>query len=217
MAGKGSSPMSRFLKCNAKTTLRHLIVWSRCGTMPKFQWKKRLTFRNIYVQSWQNHSFPIIFRKHTQGLAPSCDVTHDTGENFSSSSTLLFSSSLHKNVCLCEQSDFVMEFDILLNLCEPSDCVLQFGSDVTSENSRQMYESILFCLVNYEVVDLGKYCEFDQKLIGNVPFTHSSAIWTKIILLLHIFFKWQRKRGRFDSWFYNATTKINPKFHLDTI
>ena len=41
------------------------IVWNRCGTMPKFQWKNRLTFRDIYIQSWQNHSFPIIFRKHT--------------------------------------------------------------------------------------------------------------------------------------------------------
>ena len=47
------------LKCNAKTTLRHVIVCNTCG-MPKFQWKNRLTFRDIYVQSWQNHSFPII-------------------------------------------------------------------------------------------------------------------------------------------------------------
>ena len=35
---------SLVLKCNAKTTLRHLIVWNRCRTMPKFQWKNRLTF-----------------------------------------------------------------------------------------------------------------------------------------------------------------------------
>ena len=94
------------LKCNAKTTLRHPIVWNRCGTMPKFQWKTRLTFRDIYVQSWQNRSFPIIFRKHIQGLAPCCDVTHDTLNDFSSTSILLFSSRLHKNVCLWEQSDF---------------------------------------------------------------------------------------------------------------
>ena len=72
-----------------------------------------------------------------------------------------------------------MEFDILLHLYEPFDCVLQFGNarcDVTSENSRQMYESTPFCLVNYEVLDLGKYCESDQKLIGYVSFIHSSAI-----------------------------------------
>ena len=121
-------------------SVRHLIVWNRYGTMLKFQWKNRLTFRDIYVQSWQNHSFPIIFRKHTQGLAPSCDVTHGTGDNFSGSSILSFSPSLHKNVCLWEQSDFEMEFDILLHEYQPFDCVLQFGSvrcDVTSENSRK--------------------------------------------------------------------------------
>ena len=150
------------LKCTAKTTLRHLIVWNRCGTMPKFQWKNRLTFRDIYVQSWQNQSFQIISRKHTKGLAPSCDVTHDTGDNFSGSSILLFLSSLHKNVCLWEQSDFEMELDILLHEYQPFDCVLQFSNvrcDVTSKNSRQMYESTLFCLVNNKVLDLGKYCE----------------------------------------------------------
>ena len=171
------------LKCNAKTTLCHLIVWNRCGMMLEFQWKKSLTFRDIYVQSWQNHSFPIIFRKHTQGLAPSCDVTHDTGDNFSSSSILLFSSSLHNNVCLWEQSDFEMEFDILLHLYEPVSCS-SVMSGVTS-----LPKSTPFCLVNYEALDLGKYCEFDQKLIGNVSLIHSSAIWTKIILPLHFYFK----------------------------
>ena len=50
------------LKCNAKTTLRHVIVCIRCWTMPKFQWKNRLSFRDIYVQIWQNHLFPIISR-----------------------------------------------------------------------------------------------------------------------------------------------------------
>ena len=159
--------------------------------MPKFQWKKRLTFWYIYVQSWQNHLFPIIFQKRTQGLAPSCDVTQDTGDNFSSSSILLFLSSWHKNVCLREQSDFEMEFDILLHLYETFDCVWQFSNvrcDATSENSRQMYESTPFCLVNYHSRSW-KYCEFDQKLIGYVSFIHSSAIWTKIILPLHFYFK----------------------------
>ena len=88
-----------------------------------------------------NHSFPIIFRKHTQDLAPNCDVTHDTGDNFSSSFILLFSSGLHNNVYLREKSDFEMEFDILLHEHQPFDCVLQFGNarcDVTSEQSRQM-------------------------------------------------------------------------------
>ena len=160
--------------------------------MPKFQWKNRLTFRDIYVQSWQNHSLPIIFRKHTQGLAPSCDVTHDTGDNLSRSSILLFSSSLHKNFCLWEQSDFEMEFDILLHEYQPFDCVLQFGNvrcDVTSENSRQIFESTPFCLVNNKVLDLGKYCKFDRKLIGYISFIHSSAILTKIVLPLHFYFK----------------------------
>ena len=72
-----------------------------------------------------------------------------------------------------------MEFDILLHENEPFDCVLQFGSvrcDVTSENSRQMYESTPFCLLNNKVLDLGKYCEFDQTLIGYVSLVHSSAI-----------------------------------------
>ena len=66
-----------------------------------------------------------------------------------------------------------MEFDILLHEYQPFDCVLQFGSvrcDVISEHSRQMYESTPFCLVNNKVRDLGKYCEFDQKPIGYVPF-----------------------------------------------
>ena len=178
------------LKCNAKTTLHHFIVWNSCGTMPKFQWKNRLTFRDIYVQSWQNHSFPIIFWKHTQGLAPSCGVTHDTGDNFFGSSILSFSSSLHKNVCLWEQSDFEMESYILLHEYQPFDRVLQFGNvryDVTSENFRQMYESTPFCLVNNKALDLGKYCEFDRKLIGYVSFIHS-AIWTKIVLPLHFYF-----------------------------
>ena len=98
------------MKCNAKMTLRHVIVCNRCGTMPKFQWKNRHNFRDIYVWSRQNHSFPIIFWKHTQGLVPSCDITHDTGNKYSSSSTLLFLSSLHKNAWLWEQSDFEMEF-----------------------------------------------------------------------------------------------------------
>ena len=52
-----------------------------------------------------------------------------------------------------------MEFDILLHGYQPFDCVLQFGNvrcDVTSENSRQMYESTPFCLVNNRVLDLGK-------------------------------------------------------------
>ena len=175
------------MKCNAKTTLRHVKVCNRCGTMPKFQWKNRLTFRDIYVWSWQNHSFPIIFRKHTQGLVPSCDVTHDTGNKYSSS-ILLFSSALHKNACLWEQSDFEMEFDILLHEYEPFD--LQFGSvrcDVTSENYRQMCESTPFCLVNNKVLYLGKYCEFDQKLIGYVSLIHSSATWTNIVLPLHFY------------------------------
>ena len=81
-----------------------------------------------------------------------------------------------------------MEFDILLHEYEPFDCVLQFGNvrcDVTSENSRQMYESTPFCLVNNKVIDLGKYCKFDQKPIGYVSFTHSSAIWTNVVLPLH--------------------------------
>ena len=72
-----------------------------------------------------------------------------------------------------------MEFDILLHEYQPFDCVLRFGCvrcDVTSENSRQMYESTPFCLVNNKVLDLGKYCEFDRKLIGYVSFIHSSAI-----------------------------------------
>ena len=72
-----------------------------------------------------------------------------------------------------------MEFDILLHECQPFDCVLQFGSvrcDVTSENSRQMCESTPFCLLNNKVLDLGKYCEFNRKLIGYVSFMHSSAI-----------------------------------------
>ena len=159
--------------------------------MLKFQWKSRLTFRDIYVQTGQNHLFPIIFWKHTQGLAPSCDVTHDTGDNFSGSSILSFLSSLHKNVCLWEQSDFEMEFDILLHEYQPFDCGLQLGNvrcDVTSENPQQMYKSTPFCLVNNKVLDLGKYCEFDRKLIGYVSFIHSSAIWTKIILPLHFYF-----------------------------
>ena len=72
-----------------------------------------------------------------------------------------------------------MEFDILLHEYQPFDCVLQFGNvrcDVTSENPRQMYESTPFCLVNNKVLDLGKYCKFDRKLIGYVSFIHSSAI-----------------------------------------
>ena len=84
-----------------------------------------------------------------------------------------------------------MEFDILLHEHQPFDCVLQFGNvrcDVTSENSRQMYESTPFCLVNNKVLDLGKYCEFDRKLIGYVSFIHSSAICTKIVLPLHFYF-----------------------------
>ena len=183
-----------------KTTL---LVWS-WNAMPKRlyviflygtdteQWRnlngKIPTFWDTYVQSWQNHSFPMIFRKHTQGLAPSRDVTHDAGDNFS---ILSFSSSLHKNVCLWEQSDFEMEFDILLHEYQPFDCVLQYGNvrcDITSENSRQTYESTPFCLVNNKVLDLGKYCEFDRKLIGYVSFIHSSAIWTKIVLPLHLYF-----------------------------
>ena len=39
-----------------------------------------------------------------------------------------------------------MEFDILLHEYQPFDRVLQFGNvryDVTSENSRQMYESFV--------------------------------------------------------------------------
>ena len=39
-----------------------------------------------------------------------------------------------------------------------------------------------------KVLDLGKYCEFDKKLIGYVSFIHSSAIWTKIVLPLHFYF-----------------------------
>ena len=50
------------------TTLSHVIVCNRCETAAKFHWKNRLTFRDIYVQSSHNHSFPIIFRKHTQDL-----------------------------------------------------------------------------------------------------------------------------------------------------
>ena len=91
-----------------------------------------------------NRSFPIVFQKHTQGLVPSCDFTHDTRNKYCSSSILSFSSSLHKNVCLWEQSDFEMEFDVLLHEYKLFDCVLQFGSvrcDVTSKNSQQMYGS----------------------------------------------------------------------------
>ena len=51
-----------------------------------------------------------------------------------------------------------------------------------------MYESTPFCLVNNKVPDLGKCCEFDQKLTGYVSFIQSSEIWTKIILPLH--FTW---------------------------
>ena len=68
-----------------------------------------------------------------------------------------------------------MEFDILLREYEPFDCVLQFGRfrcDVTSEYS---HESTPFCLVNDKILYLGKYCEFDQKLIGYVSLIHSSA------------------------------------------
>ena len=82
--------------------------------------------------------------------------------------------------------------DILLHEHQPFDCVLQFCSvrcDVTSENSRQMYESTPFCLVNNKVLYLRKYCEFDQQLIGYVFFIHSSAMWTKIVLPLHFYFK----------------------------
>ena len=72
-----------------------------------------------------------------------------------------------------------MEFDILLYKYEPSGCVLQFGNvrcDVNSENSRQINESTPFCLVNNKVLDLEKYCEFNQKLIGYVSLIRSSAI-----------------------------------------
>ena len=80
--------------------------------------------QDIYIKTWQNHSFPIVFWKHYQGVAPGCDITHDIGDNFSLSSILLFLSSLHKNVFLWEQSDFEMEFDILLHEYHPFDCVL---------------------------------------------------------------------------------------------
>ena len=56
----------------------------------------------------------------------------------------------------------------MLRECQPFDCVLQFGNvkcDVTSENSRQMYESTPFCLANNKVLDLGKYCEFDPSVM----------------------------------------------------
>ena len=146
------------LKCKAKTTLRHLIVWDRCGTMPKFQWKNRLTFRYIYVQSWQNHSFPIIFRKHSQGLASSCDVTHDTGVPSCRSRPACTKMSVN-------ESDAALRWSstFCCMSTKPFDCVWQFGNvrcDVTSENSRQMYESTPFCLVNNKVLDLGKYCPF---------------------------------------------------------
>ena len=86
-----------------------------------------------------------------------------------------------------------MEFDILMYEYEQFDCVLQFGGvrcDVTSENSRRMYESTPFCLANNKVLDLGKYYEFDQKLIGYVSLIHSSAIWTEIVLPLRSYFKY---------------------------
>ena len=96
-----------------------------------------------------------------------------------------------KNVCLWEQSDFEMEFDILMHEYEPFDCVLQFSRvrcDVTSENSRKIYESTPFCLVNNKVLDLGKYCKFDQKFIGYVSLIHSSARWVQVVLPLHFYF-----------------------------
>ena len=68
--------------------------------------------------------------------------------------------------------------------------VLQFGRvrcDVTSENSRQMYESTPLCLVNNNVLGLGKYCEFDKKLIDYVSLIHSSARWAKVVLPLHFY------------------------------
>ena len=135
---------------------------------------------NAEISMEKSPHFPRYLRskltKSLVGLVPRCDVTHDTEDNFSESSILLFSSSLHKNVFLWEQSDFEMEFDILLHGYQPFDCVLQFGSvrcDVTSENPRQMYESTPFCLVNNKVLDLGKYCAFDRKLIGYVSFIYS--------------------------------------------
>ena len=157
--------------------------------MPKFQWKNRLTFPDICVQSWQNHSFPIIFGKHTHDPAPSCDVTHDTGNNFSGISIFSFSSSLHNKVYEAKRLwDGIWHSAAWI---PPFDFVLQFGNvrcDVTSENSRQMYESTPFCLVNNRVLDLGKYCEFDRKLIGYVSFIHSSATWTKIVFPFHFYF-----------------------------
>ena len=81
------------------------------------------------------------------------------------------------------ESGFEMEFYILLHEYQPFHCVLQFGNvrcEVISENSWQIYDSTPFCLANTKVLDLGKYCEFDRKLIGFVSFIHSSTIWTNI-------------------------------------
>ena len=155
--------LSLKLKCNAKATLCYLIVCDRCGTMSK----NRLTFLNIYVQSWQNHLFPKSFRKHTQGPAPSCDVTHDTENKYSTSSILLFSASLHEK-CLFMRAkrlwDGIWHSDAWIRTFWLCLAVRSVRCDVTSENSRQIYESTPFCLVNNKVLDLGKYCEFDQKL-----------------------------------------------------
>ena len=41
-----------------------------------------------------------------------------------------------------------------------------------------MYGSTPFCLVNNKVLDLGKYCEFDQKLIGYVSVFIPGAVCT---------------------------------------
>ena len=70
------------LKCNAKTTLS--CCRNSNGKSPHFPRYLRSKLTT------ENHSFPMIFRKHTQGQGPSCDVTHGTGNKCSSSSILLF-------------------------------------------------------------------------------------------------------------------------------
>ena len=92
-------------------------MYSRYLTMSTFQWKS-LYIRRDYVQIWQNHSFPSLFRKHTQGLEPRYDVILDKETSIPLVPPCCSWGTCPENVCLWEESDSEVEFGILLRKTE---------------------------------------------------------------------------------------------------
>ena len=119
--------------------------------------ENRLTFRDIYVQSWQTHSFPIIFRNTPRAwhLVVTSHITQET---------------IFPRVPSC---------------CSSQACIKMYFY----ERKATLRWNLTFCCMNTNLLTVSESIANLTESSSAMFLSYISAIWTKIVLPLHFYFK----------------------------